>query len=387
MSLAKKIFVISTTLLAVVLFFFGVYNFVFKKDSINIKSGNNTVVKKENNAPKEEKGLFEKAEKISVMTTEAVISPSIDRNKEMIVYHTAENGNVIKKSFDGKEERIDSSAEVSGLLEAFWSSSESKAILKINNRGNEYFDLYDYASNTDKEFKGGVDTLVWTNLGDKVLYKYFESGSGRRTLNIANPDGSDWKVLADVTDRKLSIAQIPQTSTISFWNSPNAFENTSLRTVSLLGGEVKTIFSNKFGADYLWSPNGEKILVSASDSKGSNKISLGIANAGGGEYENLNIPTLVNKCVWSKNSKTVYYALPNSIPEGEVMPNSYLDKKIITQDTFWKLEISSGKKERLVGLDEIKKSYDASDLFLSPNEKSLFFVNRADGDKLYRIDL
>jgi hypothetical protein len=387
MSLAKKIFIISTTLLSVVLFFWGVYVFVFKKDVVGLGNQNNMITKDNKTAPKEENKLSNKAEKISMITNEAVISPGIEREKNMIVYHSSQNGKVINKSFDGQEERIASSAEIPGLVEAHWASGNTKAILRINGSSGEYFDVYDYANNTDKEFKDGVDTLVWTNMGDKVIFKYFDANSGRRTLNMANPDGTDWKVLAEVKDRRLDIAQISQTTTVSFWNSPNAFEETNLRTVSILGGEVKAIFAGRFGADYLWSPNGEKILISSSESKGSGKVSLGIANASGGEYDNLNIPTLVTKCVWSKNSKTVYYALPNSIPDGEVMPNSYLDKKITTQDTFWKLDITTGKKERILDLSEIKKSYDADQLFLSPDEKNLYFVNRADGNKLYEINL
>jgi hypothetical protein len=387
MSLAKKIFIISTTLLSVVLFFWGVYAFVFKKDTVSLSSQKNIITKEGAIAPKVDSSALNKTEKISAMTNEAVISPTFDRGKNMVVYHLSQSGKVMNKSINGQEERIASSAEIPGLSEARWSPGGNKAILKINDSNGAYFDVYDYAANTDKEFKGGVDTLVWTNMGDKVLYKYFDANSGKRTLNIANPDGTDWKVLAEVKDRALDIAQVPQTTTVSFWNSPNAFEETALRTVSLLGGEIKTIFTGRFGADYLWSPNGEKVLISSSESKGSGKINLGIANASGGEYNSLDIPTLVSKCVWAKNSKLVYYALPNSIPEGEVMPNSYLDKKITTQDTFWKLDITTGKKERIVGLDEIKKSYDADQLFLSPDEKTLFFVNRADGNKLYEINL
>ena len=105
-----------------------------------------------------------------------------------------------------------------------------------------------------------------------------------------------------------------------------------------------------------------------------------------GEYYELGIPTIVSKCVWSSDNKEVYYALPGGIPEKSVMPNDYQEGKFTTEDTFWKVEVSSGKKERIVNTEEIKEKYDSSNLFLSPTRSALYFVNKIDG-KLYRISL
>jgi hypothetical protein len=390
MSLAKKIFIISTTLLAVVLFFWGAYNFIFKENDASLGSGDSSGIQKSTGA--EDKNSQAKAspagsQKMMAITDEGVVAPAISQSKDTLIYHSAKTGKVMKIDFAGKNKSVDSSAEVQSLTGAQWSAQGKKAILKIDQGDSGYFDVYDYADNTDKVFKGGVDTLVWDNLGDKVLYKYFDSASGKRTLNIANPDGSDWKVLTEVSDRKMDIAQIPQTSIVSFWNSPDANTKTNLRTVSILGGEVKTIYSDKYGADFLWAPNGQKVLISGLDNKGSGKLTVGTANVDGSQYANLNIPTLAEKCVWSKSSRYIYCALPNDISEGVLMPNDYIEGKINTVDTFWRVEISTGKKDRVLGLDEIKKNCDATNLVLSPDEKKLFFVNRSDGDKLYVINL
>ena len=156
--------------------------------------------------------------------------------------------------------------------------------------------------------------------------------------------------------------------------------------VSTVGGEVRKIFSGRFGADYLWSKDGAKALVSSSDSKGGSKINLGIINNNGGEYQNLNIPTFVSKCAWGKDNKTIYYALPSFSSENYVLPNDYQDGKITAKDTFWKMDISSGKAERIVDIKDIKDSYDATGMFLSPSEDILFFINKIDG-KLYGINL
>ena len=202
----------------------------------------------------------------------------------------------------------------------------------------------------------------------------------------ANPDGKNWKKIADVNFNNTFISVVPQSSLISFWNSPNAFEETSLNVVSTVGGEARKIFSGRFGADYLWSPNGSKALVSSTDSKGGSKISLGIINSNGGEFQNLNIPTFASKCVWSKDSKTIYYAVPSFSSENNILPNDYQSGKVSTKDTFWKMDIASGKAERIVEIKDINNSYDVTNLFLSLSGDILFFTNKSN-ERLYGISM
>jgi len=155
--------------------------------------------------------------------------------------------------------------------------------------------------------------------------------------------------------------------------------------IGSLGGDVKTVFSGKYGADYVWSPDGKKAAVSFLAQQGKSQMNLGIVTLDGA-YQDLGIPTLASKVVWSKDGKTLYYALAGSIPDGAVMPDDYDSKKFTSSDTFWKVDTTTGQKSRIVETSDIMQNYDASQLFLSPTEDALFFVNRIDG-KLYRINL
>ena len=153
------------------------------------------------------------------------------------------------------------------------------------------------------------------------------------------------------------------------------------------GSDAKKLFSGKFGADYLWSPTGDRLLVSTSYTKGGSQIGLGIANAGGGEFHTLDVPTFVSKATWASDGETVYYALPLGIPSGAVFPNDYFGKPIHTTDMFWKMDVVTGKKDRIIDNSNMNgKDFDSIGLFLSPDMKFLFFTNRNDGH-LYRIEL
>jgi Tol biopolymer transport system component len=112
---------------------------------------------------------------------------------------------------------------------------------------------------------------------------------------------------------------------------------------------------------------------------------LGIANRDGGETRVLQIPTFIPKVAWSKDGKTIYYALPLSLPSDAVLPNDYYDKSLHSIDSFWKMDVDTARQERLIESADMEgKDYDSTEPFLSPKEDLLFFTNRTDG-LVYKI--
>lgn len=390
MPIIKKIFIISSVFLLVALFFLGIYKLAFKTDSENIIAGKaeeylESKSKSSGKETKKETSSKNNNQKIYAVSEESAIGPALTQENR-IKYYSQSNGNTIEISSDGQERKIISSANLSDLKGIFWSPSREKVISYFNKDGNASFYLYDFSKKESKQLPVGTDSVSWINNGSQIVYKFYDSKTKNRSISIADPDGSNWKKLSDINYKNVNLAQIPKSSMIAFWNSPNSLESTSLKTIPISGGEAKEIFSGKFGADYLWSPTGEKALVSSVDSKGGSKISLGSINKNGGEYIDFGIPTFVSKSVWTKDGKNIYYALPIFSKDSAMLPDEYANKKISSQDTFWKMDLITGEKERIVELDQIKGNFDAENLFLSSDESALFFVNRFDG-KLYRIDL
>lgn len=385
MSAFKKVFVISLVLLLIVGVFSGIYNFAFRD---NTGDDEQSQEDKDKNSPftNNAKPLPENAGRIFPLTDEAIVGPTISQDDESVKYYAKNDGSVYETSFSGTNKKTVTKNSISGLVYILWSPKKDKVITITSQGGNTKRYLYDNDTKTAKEFNPAMDNISWDNTGEKIFYRFTDPKSGERFISMADPDGSNWKNLTRVGYKFISIAPVPHSSLVSFWNLPNGHEETIFQTISSIGGEPKTLLTQKFGADYLWSPNGEKVLVSSAESKGSSKISLSVMNSNGGEYKNLNVPTLASKCVWSKNGKTVYFSLPGSIPEGSVMPNDYNEKKFTTKDSFWRVDITTGKQDRIVELNEIKEGIDARNLFLSPSEDYLFFINRIN-DKLYGIEL
>jgi Tol biopolymer transport system component len=374
----KKLFIISIILLVIILIFLGIYNFAFKRDvpSTASNENNSTITAK----PEVKVANLEKIKRI---TEDGVIGPIFDKKTQQIKYYEEKTG--ILWSIDAKGRQQLTDVRLPGLKNVLWSPDTSKVLTVALKDGKDSLYMYDYQLQKGVLLKNNLDTAVWDNIGTKIFYKYFEEATKKRTLNIANADGSNWQKISDVLERNVAIAPIPLTGLVSYWNIPNAFEETHLNTISITGGESKNILNGKYGADYLWSPDGSRALVSALPSKDTKTIMLGLIRING-IFQELNLPTFVSKCIWSQDGKSVYYTLPGDIPVDAIMPNDYSENKFNTNDTFWKLDVETGEKRRIIEPTELKIKYDASNLFLSPTEDMLYFVNKID-KRLYAIEL
>ncbi|MEK7598134.1 MAG: hypothetical protein AAB487_00150 [Patescibacteria group bacterium] len=389
MSPSKKIFFISSLLLAIVLLLWGVYYLSFKKPAEKVAE-----VQKQNEVPATETQESSPTQaqktksdaKIFPVSEEPVLGPIFADSEQVVKYYSKENGKTYQIDPDGNGKKVISEKDLPGLTGVYWSPSKTKVLTKFSKgNGQSQFFYYDYANRRGMPLKNNLDFVVWQN-NDKIFYKYFDPASQKRSLNIANPDGTGWEKITELNYKNIVIAPVPQSGLVSFWTNPDANSETVLQSVSIVGQSSKILFTGKFGVDYLWNNNGTKALLSHSDAKGGTKIRLAVINDQGGEYKNLEMPTFVTKCVWTRDNKTVYCALPGSIPESAILPNDYYAGKFNTTDTFWKVNTQTGEKERIVALDKIQGSFDASTLFLNYDESILFFVNKSDG-KLYRADL
>ncbi|HEX8974797.1 MAG TPA: hypothetical protein VF817_04910 [Patescibacteria group bacterium] len=383
----KKIFIISVVFLVITLFFLGVYNFAFRKNEPTKNAGTQQQAQKNDVAPNQNTQPTTNAKsKISQITKDSIIGPVADRKTEKIYFYAASDGTAWKMDPDGGNRSQISSTVLQGLQNVAWSPNETKVITNFNKDGKSVFFEYDYDKKAATQLKDGLDTAVWDNIGARIIYKYFDAKTKKRTLNVANPDGSNWQVLAEIPFRNVDVAQIPTTSLVSFWNAPASQEETQLQTVGLTGGEVKTLFRGRYGADYLWSPQGDQVLVSSLDSPGSRTLSLGTVDMSG-KYQDFGVATLASKCTWSFDGKDVYCAVPQAISDNSNMPDDYESKKITTKDVFWKIDTVTGQKQQLVSSNTLNgASYDATNVFLSPTEDALMFLNRIDG-RLYRLEL
>ncbi len=377
--MAKKFFFFSLSLLVLILIFLGAYNLVFK-NNVNdpVADPSKKVFEKEEEKPFIAEGMAENP------INENILGAAIDE-KNTLYYYSLDDNSLKKATAEGKNKTILLSNLPGEATRILWSPKKDKVLLllKQQERSLWYFARIDTKSLVP--LKPEIGRLAWDNFGEKIFYQYTDGVTNERTLNIANPDGSNWKKLADLGMNDFFLASVPGSGLASFWKRPSAQISGSLEVVGVSGEARRTYSPGLYGADYLWAPDGKYVLVSGSESEQGKDYALRLVDTEG-TAKNIGIPTLISKTTWSKDGQTLYFALPGSLPDTAILPNDYFEKPLHSKDTFWKIDIRTGKKTRLVELKETTQAFDSSDLFLSPEEDLLYFTDRVT-KRLYRIEL
>ncbi|MFA5871796.1 MAG: hypothetical protein WC858_03645 [Parcubacteria group bacterium] len=388
--MTKKIFIISSILLLLVIGAIFVYQFAFKKPSVTNETKNLAVDegKTANTADNNQNASTgSSSASIGPVSDESVFGATLSSDGKYIYYLLGSSGQINQVDFSGKLDRVISTVAFSGIRQVLWNKPKNKLLVRTStSSGNAKFYSHNASDKSSTPLKDNLDSAAWSNLGDKIIYKYFDPKSRKRTISVSDPDGKNWRDLANFDYVGVEISAVPTSSLVSFWPSANAFTSTSVNTIQFSGENKKEILKDRYGVDVLWSPNGAWAAVSYTDQKGGHKTDLAIMNPDGGQFRTLIFPTFASKCTWSNDSQYLYCALPGDIPETSVLPNDWNENKVSTSDTFWRIEIASGKKERLVDTEKIAGSYDIFRPFLSPDGKTLFFINKRDG-KLYKLAL
>lgn len=374
----KKVFIISLIVLVFLGIFSIIYFWVFKKDVDSVKNNVENIIENE-----DLNSLNSTSKKVINLTSESVISATLNNADGLIYFYNKLDGNLWTITDRGTNMTKVVEKNLMNVKSVEWSNDSNSAIISLE---NGKIMIFNHKNNQELVLKNGVDLASWSNLNDKMIYKFYDPDKKERSLNISNLDGSNWKKMATLPFRFVSFQKIPSSIQVAFWSSADSNNVTELFKTSITSSDESTkIFSDKFGADFLFSPEGSKVLISFVNEKSGTKMSLGMIDSQGKNFQDFQIPTLVQKVVWSKDGKTIYYAQPTEIPNGSMMPNDYLTKKILTQDTFWKMDIMTGKKERLAELKDLTEPIDATNLFLSRSEDALFFINRQN-NLLYKLD-
>lgn len=380
--MVKKIFFISLFFFTLFLIILVAYKYAFKKDVSNPTSTDASPTQELDQVLEETAPAV--STKLENPINEEVIG-AVTGPGGALFYYSFSDEALKKASFEGKDKEVLLS-NLPGIVErVLWSPQRDALLLGLRQGGVLRFHHVDLTTKTLTPLKPAVSRAIWSQNGEKIYYQYTAS-NGERSLDTANPNGSSFSTLVSMGTIDHFLSAVPQSGRVAFWTRPTGLETTILESVEKNGEDKKTLLTNRYGADYLWSPNGKYILFSALRERAGSDISLALMNENGGEIRDLSIPTLVSKAVWSQDSKTLYYALPGNLPSENVLPNDYYQKPLYSEDTFWKIDIETGQKSRLLELTEGSPLLDSSELFLSNKEDYLFFTDRK-SKKLYRIEL
>ena len=368
----KKILIILIILLILVVGLLVVYNFFLKEEPTpSVTPPTTTPPTTSPTGP------------IKPISQEPVLSSVIDNQK--VRYYLKNNGYVFESGFDGSQSTRISSNILLNLLKVLWSANKDKVIAVFEENGLLRKYLYDYNTGISTLLDRNIRWLAWSPIEDKIAYQYYNSQTEDNNISIAEPDGSQWTNIF-TTRMKNLIVEWPSSGQVAIRTKPSGLAQSVVYTIDLASGDFQKIIEETYGLSVLWSPLGDKLLFSETNSQGKN-LKLKIADLAKSTIGELNFVTLPEKCVWSQDNRTLFCAVPKNISDSATLPDDYYKKRISFTDEFWAINLDAQEAIRIfIPENEGTATYDAKELLLSPQEDYLLFINQPDG-LLYSLEL
>jgi len=358
----KKTLIIFIVLLIVVGGIFLVYNFLFSSKTTSPLSQN------------EPSFPLKETRKVIKISTEPVLGVTFDQQK--IKYYQKNNGYVFEVDFDGQEKTRISSTVLENLIRVNWSPNHTQVITVFTDGPLIKKYLYDYQTKKATKLDQNIRDFDWAPQENKIAYQYYNPQNQTNVISIANPDGSHWQNILETRLKNL-IVKWPSPDKVSIQTRPSGLAQSVLYTINTSTKELKKILNNLYGLTALWSPYGDKLLFSETNSQGKN-LKLKLLDLKKETITELDFTTLPEKCVWSQDNRTIFCAVPRNLNSNFVLPDDYYKGKVILKDDFWRINLDTQEREKILESNE-DQSYDARNLLLSPQEDYLIFINQKDG--------
>ena len=257
----------------------------------------------------------------------------------------------------------------SNIARVLWPKNGDRYMAEFNSTGRTTWSVYEPIKGAYTDLPANVSALDWMPSGDRIALIWVD-GSGKATLQLANPDATGYQNLAQMYQNDNVISVAPDGMNIIFFRKQTVdLTKNAINMVSIDGKTFNTVVKDGYNSGALWSPDSKKILFSKRDSS-SPEATLWIVDVTNGQTTSLGVRGSVDKAVWTKDSLAVIAAVPKSGLSGAEL----------TQDIFYHITLGTSEQRQI----DPGIAVDGRDLFFSADESVLFFRNAQD-NSLYFV--
>lgn len=340
-------------------------------------------------APIEEEGITApitppgEEEKFTVfkLSDVAAISPTISGNK--VLYYSKLNGNVYETDFKGENTAVKTNVNIPDLITTVWSYDKTKAINIYKENDIVKKALYDFTTQKAVQLDSRIKWVNFASNKDKIAYQFVNNPTITNTIATADPNGLNFQGIFPIRMDNVRVYW-PTDDLIAITTPPSGLVagTAFAKVISEPAGGLTKIINNANGLTIKYSPDGIRLLYSATDSFGHSPALYLLSNNITGA---LNINTLSDKCVFSQTNN-IYCAVPRLINGSLILPDDFYKNTADFSDRFYKIGSDNSRSSVLFDPEDLKYSFNAADLQISPAEDYIIFINKKDG-LLYSVKI
>lgn len=315
----------------------------------------------------------EEAELVQIVK-KSILGATLTADGAKIMYYARSGGKLESVDFSGETQEQISPLTIVGMFDIVWQGAKRRSVVSYLEEANVKRFINETATTSVVFLPEGIRSLGFSP--DSRSLAYLLQKDETTQLIITTENGKKPFVAYETSIPDFSLLWIaPQK--ILLQSAPS---NHAAGIIYLFDTATKTlekIFSGIRGGMTTASPDGATLLTSFIGSDGRAVLSL--VNQKGENARLITPATMSEKCVFTKNAKTIYCAVSQDAPE---LPDAWLRGDTALEDRFIRIPLHTLAAETISNKTEL----DAINLFLSPDEQYLFFQNKNDLS-LWRLKL
>lgn len=295
-----------------------------------------------------------------------ILGATLTADGGKIIYYVRSGGKLEMIDFSGGAAEQVSPLTIVGMFDVVWQDAKRRSVVSYQE------------GTTVKRFINTTATTGVVFLPKDI--RSFDFSPDSRSLAYLLPKGDATQLITATEDGKTPrvVFETPIPDFSLLWIAPkkillqSAPSNQSPGIVYLFDTGTKAlekIFGTIRGNMTIASPDGAALLTSFVGEDG--RIALALTNQKGEIPKTITPPTLAEKCVFTKDAKTILCAIPQNDAD---LPDAWLRGDMALQDQFVRIPPDTLVAE---GISD-KTQIDAINLFLSPDEQYLFFQDKND---------
>lgn len=185
------------------------------------------------------------------------------------------------------------------------------------------------------------------------------------------------------TNENKTVFESPFSEWLPFWNSEESIELSTKPSYLVDGFSYQLNPLNKryfkslperAGLTTLASPNNRELLVMEID---EDTTRLSIHSRSSNRTRPLSIQTMVEKCVWTPDSLSIYCMVPNSMAYGNEYPDVWYQGIESYTDSLWKINARTFEEEIISDLlSEFDADLDIENIDIDQEQEYLYFIDK-----------
>ena len=308
-----------------------------------------------------------------------ILAPALSADQRSVYYVERSSGHLMQSDIDGKGEAPLTNLTVLETFDGLWSPLKTRVALSYHEGGTVKRFIESAATGTPSSFlPSGAVSFAWSPDGKSSAYLLLQNE--RTNLVIADQSGKSGRTVFSTPVPDLTVQWVSK-NTLLLVSRPSGLAPSLILRFDVTARRAEPILAGTRGVVALPLPDGSGLVFS--HSSGSGEASpLALHTFKDGNTVPLGVTTVAEKCAAAAKSKKLYCGIPAGTIRSP-SPDEWYRGAVSFSDAIAAIDLATGAAAPLV---EGEADVDAVSLFITADERYLFFQNKKDGT-LWRLTL